>query len=90
MAVTPEEFTIRAIKNLRNKGYKGIHSVYSGFNQAFRTQFPTLDVVQETKKLNEQGKIHIELRKGGAMLYLPDELPESKDRSKEVIAKILA
>jgi len=34
-----EEFVRRAIESLRAEGYKGIHSVYSGFNDAFRRYF---------------------------------------------------
>jgi hypothetical protein len=31
-----EEFVKKAIVSLRKEGYKGIHSVYSGFNVAFK------------------------------------------------------
>jgi hypothetical protein len=30
------EFVIKAIKRLKKPPYKGVHSVYSDFNQAFR------------------------------------------------------
>jgi hypothetical protein len=33
--ISEYEFVVRAIKNLKKSPYKGIHSVYSGFNQAF-------------------------------------------------------
>ena len=36
VALNEEEFVFRAIKRLRKPPYKGIHSVYSGFNQAFK------------------------------------------------------
>jgi len=32
--ISEEEFVFRAIKRLRKPPYRGIHSVYSGFNQA--------------------------------------------------------
>ena len=35
--LTEEEFVIQAIKKLRKEPYRGIHSVYSGFNEAFRS-----------------------------------------------------
>jgi len=34
-----EEFVYRAIKRLRKPPYRGIHSVFSGFNQAFKEHF---------------------------------------------------
>ncbi len=34
-----EEFVRKAIVSLWKEGYKGIHSVYSGFNNAFRKIF---------------------------------------------------
>lgn len=34
-----EEFIKKAIVDLRQKGYKGIHTVYSGFNTAFKKYF---------------------------------------------------
>ena len=37
--LTHEQFFTRAIKNCRRDGYKGIHTVYSGVNQAFREYF---------------------------------------------------
>jgi hypothetical protein len=37
--LTEEEFITQAIKKLRKDPYRGIHSVYSGFNEAFRKYF---------------------------------------------------
>ena len=34
-----EEFIKKAIVSLRKEGYKGIHTVYSGFNEAFKKYF---------------------------------------------------
>ncbi len=81
------EFVIRAIKKLRKPPYKGIHSVYSGFNQAFREYFDK-DPVQVTKKLVEEGKIVTRPVRGGVTLYLPEDSPVSA-RSKSVLDKIL-
>ncbi len=66
-----EEFVIRAIKKLRRPPYRGIHAVYSGFNQAFREYF-VADPVAMTNKMAEEGKIRIRPVKGGVILYLPD------------------
>jgi hypothetical protein len=39
--LTEEEFVLQAIKKLRKEPFRGIHSVYSGFNEAFRKYFGT-------------------------------------------------
>jgi hypothetical protein len=54
--LSEEEFVVRAINNLRKPPYKGIHSVYSGFNQAVKEYFGT-NPVEMTQKLAEEGKI---------------------------------
>lgn len=75
--LTEEEFIFRAIKRLRGK-YKGIHSVYSGFNQAFRQYFGT-NPVEATKRLHKDKKIIISPVKGGVMLFLPEEKSASPE-----------
>lgn len=84
--ISEEEFVIRAIKRLRKPPYLGIHSVYSGFNQAFKTHFGK-NPIEVTKKLAEEGKIVIRPVRGGVMLYLPEEAPQPKE---DVLQKILA
>ncbi len=37
--LSSEEFVKKAIVSLRKDGYKGIHTVYSGFNDAFKKYF---------------------------------------------------
>lgn len=76
-----EEFTLLAIEKLKRPPYEGIHSVYSGFNQAFRDYFDGLDPVVETLKLAAEGKIHTQLVKGGVMIF-PGPRRESTPRSK--------
>ena len=66
-----EEFLKSAITKLRKPPYKGIHSVFSGFNEAFRKYFGE-DPVSATNRLAQEGRIIIRPAKGGAMLYLPD------------------
>lgn len=70
-----EEFIKKAIVSLRKEGYKGIHSVYSGFNDAFKKYFPGENPIEATTALANEGKIVIRPVKGGVMLYLPDEAP---------------
>jgi hypothetical protein len=83
--ISEYEFVIRAIKKLKKPPYKGIHSVYSGFNQAFREYF-NKDPVEATTKLAQEGKIVTRPVKGGATLYLPEDAPS---QSKGVLSKIL-
>ena len=80
-----EEFTKKAIKNLRKDGYKGIHSVFSGFNTAFRKYFNE-DPVAVTKRLSEKGVIVSRPSKRGATLCLPEDVENSE---KKVLDKIL-
>lgn len=84
------EFTKKAIKNLRNDGYKGIHSVYSGFNAAFREYYND-DPVAATKKMQEEGHIVVIPRKGGALLYLPGDAPvaDKSAKARETLNKVL-
>jgi hypothetical protein len=70
-----EEFVRKAILNLRKEGYKGIHTVYSGFNEAFKKYFPGENPVEATNALAREGRIVIRPVKGGVMLYLPEDAP---------------
>lgn len=81
-----EEFVLRAIKRLRKPPYKGIHSVYSGFNQAFKEHFGK-NPVEVTIRMGAEGKIVTRPVRGGVMMYLPDEAPKAKESA---LRKILA
>src|SRR5512136_1186674 len=85
--LTEEEFVIQAIKKLRKDPFRGIHSVYSGFNEAFRKYFGT-NPIEATSGLAAQGKIETRPFKGGVMLFLPGEAPK-RPSSDEVIQLIL-
>lgn len=74
--LTVEEFTLLAIdwlagvKDKRTgERWHGIHTVYSGFNEAFRAYFPGLDPVAETQGLVEKQIICLRLVKGGALIW---------------------
>ena len=84
--ISKDDFVIRAIKNLRKEPYRGIHSVYSGFNQAFRQEFGE-EPIPTTTRMEKEGKITIRPVRGGVMLYLPGEAPESIN-VKKVLEKI--
>jgi len=63
--LTREEFVRVAILRLRDLSKsRGIHAVYSGFNNAFREYF-SQDPVEFVRDLAKQGKVEIVPRKGG-------------------------
>ena len=83
-----EEFVKKAIVSLRKEGYKGIHSVYAGFNNAFKKYFDGENPVEATNKLASEGKIVIRPVKGGVMLYLHEDAPASRDSADEALKKM--
>jgi hypothetical protein len=85
--LTEEEFVLQAIKKLRKDPFRGIHSVYSGFNEAFRRYFGT-NPVEVTSRLTAEGKIETRPFKGGAMLFLPGEAPK-RPSANEIIQLVM-
>jgi len=85
--LTEEEFVLQAIKRLRKEPFRGIHSVYSGFNEAFRKYFGT-NPVEVTSRLATEGKLETRPFKGGVMLFLPGEAPK-RPSADEIIQLIL-
>jgi len=83
-----EEFIRKAILSLRKEGYKGIHTVYSGFNEAFKKYFNGENPVEVTNKLAKEGKIIIRPVKGGVMLYLPEEAPAAAGGAEQTLKKM--
>ena len=85
--LTEEEFVIQAIIKLRKDPFRGIHSVYSGFNEAFRKYFGT-NPVEATSRLAAAGRIETRPFKGGGMLFLPGEAPK-RPSIEEIIGLIM-
>lgn len=83
-----EEFIKKAIVSLRKEGYKGIHTVYSGFNQAFKKYFDGEDPIKITNQLAQEGKIALRPVKGGVMIYLPEDAPASRTQGEDVLKKM--
>src|SRR4030066_1359009 len=81
--LTEEEFVVQAIRKLRKDPFRGIHSVYSGFNEAFRKYFET-NPIEATSRLIAEGKIETRPFKGGMMLFLPGEAPK-RPSTEEII-----
>lgn len=84
--LTQAEFVKKAIVSLRKTPYKGIHSVYSGFNEAFRAYFNE-EPIKWTNQLAAEGVIEIRPARGGVMLYLPGEAPV-RNTGKDVLKKM--
>jgi hypothetical protein len=83
-----EEFVKKAIVTLRKEGYKGIHTVYSGFNDAFKKYFEGENPIEATNRLAQEGKIVLRPVKGGVMIYLPEEAPSTKGTAVEALRKM--
>jgi hypothetical protein len=85
--LTQAEFVKKAIVTLRKEPYKGIHTIYSGFNDAFRAYFNE-DPIKWTTQLGAEGVIVIRPVKGGVMIYLPEEAPAGRTSGKDVLKKM--
>jgi hypothetical protein len=83
-----EDFVKKAIVSLRKEGYKGIHTVYSGFNEAFKKYFVGEDPVKCTNELASKGKIVIRPVRGGVMLYLPEDAPTQGQTASDALNKM--
>lgn len=73
------EFVVIAIRKLRKPPFKGIHSVYSGLNNAFMGNYG-VDKAEAVRLINvvvASGAVSSRPVKGGAMLYLRGEAPDS-------------
>lgn len=82
-----EDFIKTAIVKLRSENYRGIHSVYSGFNEAFKQYFGE-DPVAVTTRLAGEGKIQLMPVRGGVMIYLPGDAPVKLNRGEEALRKM--
>jgi len=67
-----EDFVINAILSLRKSKILGIHTIYSGFNDAFKEYYQGEDPEKIIYQLAEKGVINIRPEKWGATLSLPD------------------
>lgn len=75
--LTPKEFVLRAYEKLRDPKYKGLHVVYSGFNEAFREYYRDegLDVREVIDELVKEEFIKKAPARGGIKIYLPKDAP---------------
>jgi hypothetical protein len=86
--LSKEEFIRKAVVSLRKDGYKGIHTVYSGFNEAFKDYFDGASPIDATNALAKEGKIVIRPVRGGVMLYLPEDAPAQTQTAKDALNKM--
>jgi hypothetical protein len=87
------DFTLKAIRALRKPPYKGIHSVFSGYNQAVMDYYswPKATVFEAVATLEKEGVIATRPVKGsGVMLYEAKDAPVSSHSSAGTLAKILS
>jgi hypothetical protein len=82
-----EEFVKKAILKLRTGDYKRIHTVYSGFNEAFRKYFDGASPIEITTQLAQEKKIVIRPVKGGVIHYLPEDVPQTS-KADQVLKKM--
>jgi len=82
--LSKEEFVLQAIRNLRKPPYKGIHTVFSGFNTSFRKYFG-VDSRETVDKMVEEGQVETRLVRGGPMLYLAGEKPKGEDTLSKIL-----
>tara|TARA_A100001388_G_C28617680_1_gene426016 strand:+ start:346 stop:627 length:282 start_codon:yes stop_codon:yes gene_type:complete len=83
------EFIEKSIKSLRSEKSKGIHVVYSGFNDSFRLYFNE-DPIKIVDKYVDDGQIERKFVKGGPMIYLKGEGPKViQNDPNETLKKIL-
>jgi hypothetical protein len=80
-----QEFVRLAIEKLRTGTFKGIHSVYSGFNEAFRVYYEGEDPIQVTTAFAAEGKIALRPVRNGVMLYLPGEAPAAVNKGEQAL-----
>ena len=83
--LSKEEFIKKAIQKLRKEPYKGIHTVYSGFNEAFRKYFDGADPVEATKELVKKGIIVSRPARGGAFIVLAEDAVDNGQRTLDKI-----
>jgi hypothetical protein len=88
--IDPADFVMQYIETNRGKGYAGLHSVYSGLNQAIKRLYPDIDPVKLTSQMAADGLIVIRYVKGGAYLIPADEAIQSQPKAKGVDARLAA
>lgn len=81
--VAVKDFVYAAIEELRDPGHIAVHTVYSGFNQAFREFYrgEGLDPIAEVNRLVKAGLLKRRFVKGGALISNHPTFKGSRDIS---------
>lgn len=77
--LTHEEFVLRAIEKLSSPTRRTVHTVYSGFNDAFRSYFPGADPIKVVDELKKAGKLSFRFCRGGAIIAAPGVISDNAD-----------
>lgn len=91
MTINTNDLVVALVKAAKSKTpeYKGVHTVFSGLNEALKS-YGVTDPVAVTKAAAEAGKVVTRFARGGAILYLPEDAPESNGKGKELLTVALA
>lgn len=73
--------------NKAESKYVGMHTVWSGFNEAFRIKFPGVNPVDVTKALVLKGSIRSRGASGGAVIYMGED-GKYESKGGKLLAKI--
>lgn len=57
--------------------YKGVHTVWSGYNDGFESVFEGYDAKTETQRMVAEGKLASAPRRGGVIIYPPADAPSN-------------
>lgn len=75
--LSKEQFVKLAILRLRTNKSKGVHTVFSGLNAAYRVYFEGANPVKDINAMVKTGKFEMHPTKGGVMLYAKGEMPKA-------------
>ena len=83
--LSKEQFVKLAILRLRTTKSKGVHTVFSGLNGAYRVYFEGADPVKDINSMVKTGKFEMHPTKGGVMLYIKGEMPKGTSTSPDKV-----
>ena len=81
--MTLEQYTRKAILAKRKPPHKGIHTVFSGLNEAIRRHFG-VNPVDALGDLVKMGKFVVRPTRGGVLIYIPTDAPANRDSAAEL------
>lgn len=79
--------TLRGAKSNGDR-YESLHTVWNGFNQAFRRVFPGVDPIAYTRYLADEGLVQLGIARGGAFLKPCRRFIEEAQRGQEELGLV--